>query len=212
MLQGAVDAGGELVLGDLKRENAILQPHLIDKCPLDCDLFIHESFGPVITVSRVNEGIQAMIDLVNSSEYTLTNSVYGSNIEDCMMVAKGMRSGSAHINGPTVSVIPFYGDGSNFRLKQIDLRGDWVGQVGTGDLVEMRASTGLQIFALSPSTRTRALCHWFTTTEGESARREVCFAYTWGDLMCLSHMCLHIKTDFSQDCRYCSYVLTRLYL
>ena len=82
MLQSAVDAGGKLILGDLKRINAIIQPHLIDECPLDCDLFIHESFGPVITVSRVNDGIQAMIDLVNSSEYTLTNSVYGSNIED----------------------------------------------------------------------------------------------------------------------------------
>lgn len=105
LLQSAVDAGGKLVLGDLKRKNAIIQPHLIDKCPLDCDLFIHESFGPVITVSRVNDGIQAMIDLVNSSEYTLTNSVFGSNIEDCMTVAKGMRSGSAHINGPIVSVI-----------------------------------------------------------------------------------------------------------
>ena len=104
LLEDAVKAGGELVLGDLKRHGAIIQPHLIDRCPTDCDLFIHESFGPVLTVSRVNDGIQAMIDLVNSSEYTLTNSVYGTNIEDCMTVAKSLRSGSAHINGPSVSV------------------------------------------------------------------------------------------------------------
>jgi len=104
MLEDAVKAGGKLVVGDLKRNGAIIQPHLIDRCPENCKLFIEESFGPVITVTRVNEGIQAMIDLVNSSEYTLTNSVFGTNIEDCMTVARALRSGSAHINGPTVSV------------------------------------------------------------------------------------------------------------
>ena len=97
MLEDAVQKGGKLLLGDI-------QPHLIDRCPQNCRLYVEESFGPVITISRVNEGIQAMIDLVNSSEYTLTNSVYGTNIEDCMNVAKGMRSGSAHINGPSLSV------------------------------------------------------------------------------------------------------------
>jgi acyl-CoA reductase-like NAD-dependent aldehyde dehydrogenase len=108
LLQDAVQAGGKLILGDLKRNGAIIQPHLIDHCPTDCDLFVHESFGPIITVTRVNGGIQAVIDLVNSSEYSLTNSVFGTNIEDCMTVAKEMRSGSAHINGPTVSVCPFW--------------------------------------------------------------------------------------------------------
>ena len=108
MLEDAVHAGGKLVVGDLKRHGAIIQPHLIDHCPTSCKLFIEESFGPVLTVSRVNDGIQGMIDLVNSSEYTLTNSVYGTNIEDCMTVAKALRSGSAHINGPSVSVNQFY--------------------------------------------------------------------------------------------------------
>jgi len=105
MLEDAVEAGGKLVVGDLRRHGATIQPHLIDHCPESCKLFIEESFGPVITVTRVNDGVQAMVDLVNSSEYTLTNSVYGTDIEDCMNVAKGMRSGSAHINGPTVSVL-----------------------------------------------------------------------------------------------------------
>lgn len=49
-----------------------------------CKLFVEESFGPVIAVTPANDGIQAMIDLVNLSEYTLTNSVYGTNVEDFM--------------------------------------------------------------------------------------------------------------------------------
>jgi len=165
MLKSAVDAGGKLVLGDLKRDNAITQPHLIDKCPLDCDLFIHESFGPVITVSRINDGIQAMIDLVNSSEYTLTNSVYGSNIEDCMTVAKGMRSGSAHINGPTVSVVAVVGYMTDCRWRQIGRLEDSVGLVGMDDLVETRVSMDLLIFVSSLSTRIRALFLWYIAIE-----------------------------------------------
>jgi vanillin dehydrogenase len=105
ILEAAVKDGGKLVVGDLKRNGSIIQPHLIDRCPTSSKAFIDESFGPIITVSRVNDGIQAMIDLVNSSEYTLTNAVFGTNIEDCMTVARGLRSGSAHINGPTISVL-----------------------------------------------------------------------------------------------------------
>jgi acyl-CoA reductase-like NAD-dependent aldehyde dehydrogenase len=106
MLEDAVQKGGKLLLGDLKRHGSVIQPHLIDQCPPNSKLYLEESFGPVIIICRVNEGIQAMIDLVNTSEYTLTNSVYGTNIEDCMNVAKSLRSGSAHINGPSVSVPP----------------------------------------------------------------------------------------------------------
>jgi hypothetical protein len=32
MLEDAVQADGKLILGDLKRNGAILQPHLIDYC------------------------------------------------------------------------------------------------------------------------------------------------------------------------------------
>jgi acyl-CoA reductase-like NAD-dependent aldehyde dehydrogenase len=124
LLQDAVQSGGKLALGDLKRNGAIIQPHLIDHCPTDCDLFIHESFGPILTVTRVNEGIQGMIDVVNSSEYTLTNSVYGTNIEDCMNVAKNLRSGSVHINGPSVSVFSFYSIYVNIRLRRTALLED----------------------------------------------------------------------------------------
>jgi acyl-CoA reductase-like NAD-dependent aldehyde dehydrogenase len=139
MLENAVKAGGKLVVGDLKRQGAVIQPHLIDKLPTTCKLWEEESFGPVITVMRVNEGVQAMIDLVNSSEYTLTNSVYGTNIEDCMNVAKGMRGGSAHINGPTLSVLIRSFAQANCRSRQIVRQEDSVDLVGMVDLVDLRA-------------------------------------------------------------------------
>jgi acyl-CoA reductase-like NAD-dependent aldehyde dehydrogenase len=139
MLQDAVDAGGKLVVGDLKRSGAIVQPHLIDHCPSTCRLFVEESFGPVLTVTRENNGIQAMIDLVNSSEYSLTNAVYGTNIEDCMTVAKGMRSGSAHINGPTVSVSRSSLEVADGRLKQIGLLADWVAPAAMDDSADWKA-------------------------------------------------------------------------
>lgn len=104
LFEEAVKDGGKLVVGDLKRNGTIIQPHLIDRVKATSKAFIEESFGPLLTVSRVNDGVQAMIDLVNSSDYTLTNAVFGTNIEDCMTVARGLRSGSAHINGPTISV------------------------------------------------------------------------------------------------------------
>jgi acyl-CoA reductase-like NAD-dependent aldehyde dehydrogenase len=143
ILEAAVKDGGKLVVRDLKRSGPIIQPHLIDRYPTSNEAFIDQSFGAIITVSRVDDGIQAMIDLVNSSEYTLTNSVFGMNIEDCMTVARALRSGSAHINGPTISVLPAFK--SDHRLRQIVLQVVLADQVDMDDLVAVKASMDTQI-------------------------------------------------------------------
>ena len=103
MISRAVQEGGKAIVGDLKANKAIVQPHLIDFCPTTSDLYIQESFGPVIAMVRGGSN-KELVDLVNSSEYTLSNAVYGTSIEGLMQVARQIKSGSVHLNGPTVSV------------------------------------------------------------------------------------------------------------
>ena len=159
LLEDAVKNGGKLVVGDLKRKGAIVQPHLIDHCPTTTKLFVHKSFGPVLTVTRVNGGNQELIDVVNSS---LTNSVYGKDVEDYMQIAKALRTGSAHINGPSLSVPSMcfiFNSRSRPTVQLVDLED----QVDMDDLVGMKVSMDSQIYASLHSTVKGDSCRWCTT-------------------------------------------------
>jgi acyl-CoA reductase-like NAD-dependent aldehyde dehydrogenase len=54
LLEEAVNDSVKLMVGDLKRNGIIIQPHLIDRVKPTNKAYIEESFGPLFTVSRVN--------------------------------------------------------------------------------------------------------------------------------------------------------------
>lgn len=56
----------------------------------------------VITVSSDDEAIE----VANDSDYSLTASVFSRDISRAMRVGRSLRSGSSHINGPTVYIEP----------------------------------------------------------------------------------------------------------
>ena len=74
-------------------------------------LYAEESFGPVVTVQRVDGDEEAM-RVANDSEFGLSAAVFSRDIARAMNVAKRIESGICHINGPTVhdeAQMPFGG-------------------------------------------------------------------------------------------------------
>ena len=65
------------------------------------DIYYQESFGPLVTLFEFETREEA-IRLANDTEYGLVSSVYGEDIPEALAVARKIRSGSCHINGPTV--------------------------------------------------------------------------------------------------------------
>lgn len=92
--------------------NGVLMPaHVIDKVTPEMKLFRDESFGPVVGVIRARDEAHA-VELANDTEYGLSASVFTRDIARGLKVAKQIKSGICHVNGPTVhdeAQMPFGG-------------------------------------------------------------------------------------------------------
>jgi acyl-CoA reductase-like NAD-dependent aldehyde dehydrogenase len=110
LIADAVGAGATQVNGG--EANGVLMPaHVIDKVTPSMKLFREESFGPVVAVIRAKDEAEA-IALANDTEYGLSASVFTRDTARGLRVARQIKSGICHVNGPTVhdeAQMPFGG-------------------------------------------------------------------------------------------------------
>ena len=110
LVADAVAAGGEQLIGG-PASGVLMPAHVIDRVTPTMKLFREESFGPVVAIIRACNESRA-IELANDTEYGLAASVFTRDIARGLTVAKAIKSGICHINGPTVhdeAQMPFGG-------------------------------------------------------------------------------------------------------
>lgn len=110
LVHDALSAGGVLVSGGAA-EGVLMPAHVIDRVTPAMRLFREESFGPVVAVIRARDEAEA-IALANDTEYGLSASVFTRDVARGLKVARAIRSGICHVNGPTVhdeAQMPFGG-------------------------------------------------------------------------------------------------------
>jgi len=110
LLDDARAKGARLPVG-VHGDGAILQPSIVDGVTPEMALYREESFGPVVTVARVDSDEEA-IRMANDSEFGLSSAVFSRDVPRALAVAKRIESGICHINGPTVhdeAQMPFGG-------------------------------------------------------------------------------------------------------
>ncbi|KAF7437589.1 hypothetical protein PC9H_004431 [Pleurotus ostreatus] len=100
MMQEAVDGGARLVLGDLKHESSVVQPHLLADVNVGMRIWREESFGPVTVFMSVNS-IDEAVEMANATTYSLSAALWTTNIHYAMSVAPRIRAGVTSVNGPT---------------------------------------------------------------------------------------------------------------
>ena len=114
LIADAVSAGAIQINGG--DTNGVLMPaHVIDKVTPSMKLFRDESFGPVVGIIRAKDEDEA-IALANDTEYGLSSSVFTRDTARGLRVARQIKSGMCHINGPTVhdeAQMPFGGTKSS---------------------------------------------------------------------------------------------------
>lgn len=107
LVKSAVHGGGaKLLTGDLEitgPNKTIVRPHVLEGVKRDIDIAKKESFGPVMILSEFETDEEA-VALANDSEFSLCASVFSTDVVRALDVARQVRAGACHINGPTVYV------------------------------------------------------------------------------------------------------------
>jgi len=102
---------GAVKLNGGANDGVLMAATVIDQVTPSMKLFREESFGPVVAVIRARDEAHA-IELANDTEYGLSASVFTKDTARGLRVARQIKSGICHVNGPTVhdeAQMPFGG-------------------------------------------------------------------------------------------------------
>jgi benzaldehyde dehydrogenase (NAD) len=132
LIDDAIANGAVQLVGGEAR-GVLMPAHVIDKVTPAMRLFRDESFGPVVGIVRARDEAHA-ITLANDTEYGLSSAVFTRDTARGLRVARQIKSGICHVNGPTVhdeAQMPFGGmKGSGY--------GRFGGKAGIDSFTELR--------------------------------------------------------------------------
>jgi vanillin dehydrogenase len=110
LIADAEKHGARLLVGGTAK-GTIMQGIVVDHVTPAMALFREESFGPQVSITRV-ESVDAAVRLANDTDYGLSAAVFTRDLARGFEVARRIESGICHINGPTVhdeAQMPFGG-------------------------------------------------------------------------------------------------------
>ncbi|MGL4092347.1 aldehyde dehydrogenase [Agrobacterium cavarae] len=132
LIDDAVAKGAKVIVAG--EPNGVLVPaHVVADVSAGMRLYSEESFGPVVAVIRAKDEADA-IRIANDSEYGLSAAVFTGDAARGLKVARQIRSGICHVNGPTVhdeAQMPFGGVGASGY-------GRFGGKAGIAEFTELR--------------------------------------------------------------------------
>lgn len=100
LIEDAVAKGASVTAGG-HAKGTLIDATVVDRVKPGMRLYSEESFGPVVTVVRV-QGDEEALRAANDTEYGLAAAVFSQNIARAWNLARQVESGMCHINGPTV--------------------------------------------------------------------------------------------------------------
>ncbi|MEU2347579.1 NAD-dependent succinate-semialdehyde dehydrogenase [Modestobacter sp. NPDC049651] len=111
-VQDAIDKGATVVTGGDRpdRPGAFVNPTILADVTPEMRAYREELFGPAAVVYRVSSEDEA-VQLANDTEYGLSATVYGSDVDRARQVAERLESGMVWVNSPsgTSPELPFGG-------------------------------------------------------------------------------------------------------
>src|SRR5580698_2962642 len=126
-------AKGATIIAGSKADGVLMPATVVDGVTAAMNLYRDESFGPVVGIIRAKDEADA-IRIANDSEYGLSAAVFTRDTARGLRVARQIRSGICHINGPTVhdeAQMPFGGVGASGY-------GRFGGKAGIDQFTELR--------------------------------------------------------------------------
>lgn len=110
--KAAADGDAKIRVGGKKidREGAYMEPALLTDVDPSTDVGCNEIFGPVAIVYKAKD-VEEAIEIANNSEYGLSSSVWGTDLDAAFEVANQLNDGMTFVNEASVTAagLPFGG-------------------------------------------------------------------------------------------------------
>lgn len=132
LIDDALGKGGTALAGG-RSDGVLMDATVIDGVTSAMKLYRDESFGPIVGIIRARDEEEA-VRLANDSDYGLSAAVFTKDVARGLAVARRIRSGICHVNGPTVHdepQMPFGGVGASGY-------GRFGGKAGIDSFTELR--------------------------------------------------------------------------
>ncbi|MCL4399357.1 aldehyde dehydrogenase family protein [Candidatus Parvarchaeota archaeon] len=140
MVLDAEDKGARIIRGG-KHRKTYYEPTLLVDVPLNADIAVEETFGPVVTVIKVKD-MEAAIDIANGSRYGLDSCVFTKDFYSAWEVMKSLQVGNVTLNSAPshgTAYFPFGG-----------VKDSGAGKEGVGYSIEEMTNLKTIIFNLDP--------------------------------------------------------------
>ena len=108
LVKESITQGATLLTGEptISGPNmSILPAMVLDKITPEMSIFHKETFGPIICLTECSSDEEA-VELANNSDFSLCASVFSQDVMRALDVARQVRGGSVHVNGPSVYIEP----------------------------------------------------------------------------------------------------------
>jgi acyl-CoA reductase-like NAD-dependent aldehyde dehydrogenase len=100
LIADAVSKGAHRLTG-AEASGVLMSATILDQVTGAMRIYHEESFGPVVAVVRARDEEEA-IRIANDTEYGLSAAVFTRDVVRGLRVARRIKSGMCHVNGPTV--------------------------------------------------------------------------------------------------------------
>lgn len=101
----AMQRGARLLAGSPDVDGLYVRPTVLDRLPREARLYREEAFSPVVSIHPVADDDEA-VAVANDTEYGLIASVVSADAGRAEAVARRVRAGAVHVNGPSVGDEP----------------------------------------------------------------------------------------------------------
>jgi acyl-CoA reductase-like NAD-dependent aldehyde dehydrogenase len=141
LVDDAISRGASLIQGG-KHLGCYFEPTILANVPLDSQIAWEETFGPVVSIIKV-QNIDEAIELTNRSRYGLDSCVFTTNFYTAWKVAKALEEGSISINDAPAHGVGFFPFGGN--------KDSGMGREGVGKSIDEMTRIKTIQFNLAPA-------------------------------------------------------------
>jgi len=116
-IKEALNSGATAALAAQPREadSAVCTPTILTDVTVDNPVSQVELFGPAVSIMKAKDEAEA-VRIANATQYGLSGSVHGKDIERAVQVARQVHTGMIHVNNGSIAdeaAVPFGGVGGS---------------------------------------------------------------------------------------------------